>query len=292
MAKGIGIIGLIKEKFSYDSNNNMLGGDKYPIRHVVVGANYPIPAYEFTTVLTRFDNTTRNETEYKKEWFEIGLQMPEFVERMADQRVWSEIKHPSDEDVDRYLSCDADETVAVLLKVWIEDDLLLGTFRTATFGKGENLYKFIDQGGRPTFSLRGCGKVATVNGKRIEYAHITTWDWVDHPSEQVAKMTTTVPVTVRATAEAGMMRESAMKSMSLGEFKKLTDRYADPNMIEREYVKNIDSKSRDAMFKESSKLFSHVVKSIPDKGVVLFDMGDPLFKEKKKIKTNALKLIG
>ena len=63
-------------------------------------------------------------------------------------------------------------------------------------------------------------------------------------------------------------------------------------MIEREYVKSIDSKSRDAMFKVSSKIFSNVVKAIPDKGVVLFDMGDPLFKEKKQFKKNALKLIG
>ena len=46
------------------------------------------------------------------------------------------------------------------------------------------------------------------------------------------------------------------------------------------------------MFKESSKLFSNVTQSIPDKGVVLFDMADPLFKEKKQIKKNALKLIG
>ena len=292
MKKGIGIIGLIKEKFSYDSNNNMLGGEKYPIRHVMIGANSPVPAYEFTTVLTRFDNTTRNETEYKKEWFEIGLKMPEFVERMADQRVWAEVKHPSDEDVDRYLSCDADETVAVLLKVWVEDDLLLGTFRTATFGKGEHLYKFIDQGGRPTFSLRGCGKVAMVNGKRIEYAHITTWDWVDHPSEQVAKMTTTVPVVVKATSAEGLIRESAMKSMTLGDFKKLADRFENPAMLDREYIRQIDSDSRDKMFKESSKLFSNVTQSIPDKGVVLFDMADPLFKEKKQIKKNALKLIG
>lgn len=292
MAKGIGLIGLIKEKFAYDSNNNMIGGEKYPIRHVMVGANSPVPAYEFTTVLTRFDNTTRNETEYKKEWFDIGLQMPEFVERMADGRVWAEIKHPSDEDVDRYLSCDADETVAVLLKVWIEDDLLLGTFRTATFGKGEHLYKFIDQGGRPTFSLRGCGKVAMVNGKRIEYAHITTWDWVDHPSEQVAKMTTTVPTVVKPTNEQGMMRESVMRSMSLGEFKKLTDVFENPQALDREYTKLISDDDKHSLFKESAKIFSNVTQSIPAKGVVVFDMADPLFKEKKQIKRNAMKLIG
>ncbi len=291
MSKGVGIIGLIKEKFAYDANNNMLGGEKYPVRHVMVGANSPKPAYEFTTVLTRFDNTTRNETEYKKEWFEIGLQMPEFVERMADGRVWAEIKHPSDEDIDRYLSCDADETVAVLLKVWIEDDLLLGTFRTASFGKGEHLYNFIDQGGRPTFSLRGCGKVATVNGKRIEYAHITTWDWVDHPSEQVAKMTTTVPTVVRETSTNGVMRESAMRAMSLGEFKKLTDTYNTPESLNRVYTTKIDSESKSVMFRESSKLFSNVTEAMPDKGVMLFDMGDPLFKEKKSIKKSALKMI-
>lgn len=291
MSKGVGIIGLIKEKFAYDANNNMLGGEKYPVRHVMVGANSPKPAYEFTTVLTRFDNTTRNETEYKKEWFEIGLQMPEFVERMADGRVWAEIKHPSDEDIDRYLSCDADETVAVLLKVWLEDDLLLGTFRTASFGKGEHLYNFIDQGGRPTFSLRGCGKAATVNGKRIEYAHITTWDWVDHPSEQVAKMTTTMPTVVRETSSTGVMRESAMRAMSLSEFKKLTDTYNTPESLNRVYTKKIDTESRAAMFKESAKIFSNVTESMPDKGVMLFDMGDPLFKEKKSIKNSALKMV-
>ena len=291
MTKGVGIIGLIKEKFAYDANNNMLGGEKYPVRHVMVGANSPKPAYEFTTVLTRFDNTTRNETEYKKEWFEIGLQMPEFVERMADGRVWAEIKHPSDEDIDRYLSCDADETVAVLLKVWIEDDLLLGTFRTASFGKGEHLYNFIDQGGRPTFSLRGCGKVATVNGKRIEYAHITTWDWVDHPSEQVAKMTTTVPTVVRETSANGVMRESAMRAMSLGEFKKLTDTYNTPESLNRVYTTKIDNESKAVMFRESSKLFSNVTEAMPDKGVMLFDMGDPLFKEKKSIKKSALNMV-
>jgi hypothetical protein len=143
------------------------------------------------TVLQEGDRVNRNKRLYKTSVLSEALQSAYILERLKTKTFFGEAGHPLKPDMQRQLTIDHTRISHIVASVKVEGHLITGTVESAQTSCGSDFQGLIRQGSIPAFSMRGIGPIVEEKKDFTEIKSplsIFAYDWVVHPSHDVAYM--------------------------------------------------------------------------------------------------------
>jgi hypothetical protein len=226
---------------------------------------------KFEAIIQDCDTLNRNKRIYPRRVLEEGIKSPRLVERFERGGLLSEFCHPKNgSDINRLSDIDLARSCSLIKSYKFEDKLLYGVIETISSPLGNTLKSLIlENGYKPSFSLRAFGKLSTQPGKQNVVdgpLNIITWDTVVQPSHSVSVMTKLI--------------ENENFNPLVEQIIPITEQQANDFLLEnsdvmnilQSYIKdrqkkqtNIDSNGNVTIITEQEKLFVNVEKHVRDK---------------------------
>lgn len=221
---------------------------------------------KFEAIIQDTDTLNRNKRIYPRRVLEEGVKSPRLVERFQRGGLLSEFQHPCG-DINRLSDTDLARSCSIIKSVRFEDKLVYGIIETISSPLGTTLKSLIlENGYKPSFSLRAFGKLSTQPGKQNMVdgpLNIITWDTVVQPSHSVSVMTKLVegentveqiiPITEQQATDFLLENSDVMNILQ-------------PYLKDRQKKQtNIDSLGNVTILTEHEKLFVNVEKHVRNK---------------------------
>ena len=224
---------------------------------------------KFEAIIQDCDTLNRNKRIYPRRVLEEGIKSPRLVERFERGGLLSEFSHPVG-DMNRLSDTDLARSCALIKSYKFEDKILYGIIETISSPLGTTLKSLIlENGYKPSFSLRAFGKLSTQPGKQNVVdgpLNIITWDAVINPSHKISVMTKLVegedynhnveqiiPITEQQATDFLLENSDVMNILQ-------------PYLKDRQKKQtNIDSNGNVTVLTEQEKLFVNVEKHVRDK---------------------------
>ncbi|MDD3121957.1 MAG: hypothetical protein PHC62_00410 [Candidatus Izemoplasmatales bacterium] len=134
-------------------------------------------------ILQEANETNRNKRFYASEELFPQLTSPRTVELLTRGELRAENGHPLSKDIVRQSQIDPNNTVAIFLKLWADDNFVKAHVRGTNNAKGEEFNRDLLDGFKPAWSLRALGSIQnTQRGAEVKGLKVITWDRVIYPS--------------------------------------------------------------------------------------------------------------
>ena len=205
----------------------------------------------------------RNGRIYEKEVLQEAWRSPRVVEKLDRGGLLVEQMHPASRDLTRLSDIDLSRCCSLIKSYRFEENLLYGVLETINSPLGLTIKSLIlENGFRPSFSLRGFGKLSTKPGKQnvVESPlNIITYDLIDTASHKSSIMTKLIegeqiiPITEQEANNFLLENSDVMNILQ-------------PYLKDRNIKKtNIDINGNVTILTEQEKLFVNVEKHVRDK---------------------------
>lgn len=144
----------------------------------------------FVACLIDTDVKNRNGRVYPKPVIIKALENPIFQDTLNAKRLFCEMGHPLAQNIQRQTTIDPTNICAVVLRLWWEDNKLMGELETTDTHYGHDLAGLIRQGCQVAFSMRAEGRVTSMGDyKKVEDGLVIVgWDMVVVPSHENAHL--------------------------------------------------------------------------------------------------------
>jgi hypothetical protein len=122
---------------------------------------------------------------------EAVFESPYINERLRTRSLYGEAGHPLSPEMERQLYIDQTRISHIISKIWWEGKILKGIVESAMTEVGRDFQGLIRQKSQVAFSMRGVGPIKENKKEFVEIKKplsILTWDWVIHPSHDIAYM--------------------------------------------------------------------------------------------------------
>lgn len=138
-------------------------------------------------ILQEADMKNRNTRWYGKEELFPQINSPRTIELVKTGNMRAENGHPLDSNIVRQQTVDPNNTVAIFLAMWTEDNFVKARFRGTNNEKGAEFNQDLLDGFLPSWSLRALGRVVqTSRGGEVKGLKLITYDRVIYPSHDKA----------------------------------------------------------------------------------------------------------
>lgn len=150
-------------------------------------------------VLQDVDVLNRNRRWYSGSELFPQITSPRTQELITTGNMRAENGHPLEKDLIRQQTIDPNNTVAIFLSMWTENNFVKGRYRGTNNIKGDEFDQDLRDGFLPSWSLRALGKIENTNrGAEVKGLKLITYDRVIYPSHKSAYTTNIV-------SESGMI---------------------------------------------------------------------------------------
>ena len=137
--------------------------------------------------LQDMDVENRNHRIYSKRDLSPEINGPRMKELLDAGMMIGEMGHPLSNDIVRQQTIDPKLGCVRFHKIWIEGNLVKGTYSGTFNDYGETIDQDLRAGYKPAFSLRALGSIENVNGKAyVRGVKVITYDAVIYPSHSAA----------------------------------------------------------------------------------------------------------
>ena len=137
--------------------------------------------------LQDMDVENRNHRIYSKRDLSPEINGPRMKELLDAGMMIGEMGHPLSNDIVRQQTIDPKLGCVRFHKIWIEGNLVKGTYSGTFNDYGETIDQDLRAGYKPAFSLRALGSIENVNGKAyVRGVKVITYDAVIFPSHAKA----------------------------------------------------------------------------------------------------------
>lgn len=128
------------------------------------------------------------------------------MELLRTGNMKAENGHPMSKDLQRQATIDPNNTVAVFLKFWTDDEFVMGRYIGDEGAKGDAFDKELRKGRKPSWSLRALGNITqTSRGAEVKNIKLITYDRVIYPSHDKAYTIGLVNESVDIAAESSKL---------------------------------------------------------------------------------------
>ena len=145
---------------------------------------------KFVACLIDCDVKNRNGRVYPRDVIEQALENPIFQNTLQQKRLFCEMGHPFEENLQRQTTIDPNNICCVIDDIYWEGNKLMAHMETTDTHLGHDVAGLIRQGCQIAFSMRAKGSVIQMDGyKQVRPGlNIVSWDMVVVPSHEHAVM--------------------------------------------------------------------------------------------------------